>query len=664
MNAHNRNEGKRCQQILASAKELILTFDMAGNITYLNESGMEKIGYFEEEFPDMNIADIFSPDQLEKIKTNVLVPRDAEDQTPRFHEIEFTDRNLSSLPMEISASPVFKNGSFSEILLIARPLVRERTKFQRDTPPPPPPPRNDESPYQGITQAFTDMILTFDMEGNISYVNDRGADLTGYFEDMLTDMKVTAILPPDLVRMLKRKMLAPPLTEKRKVVIPEVQLAGRNAKLIPVEITASLIMKHEQASDILVVIRDLTRRKKLEKELLRAQKFESLDTLSSGLVDNLNNLLTGIMGNIDLARINLSSDDKSHQILSYAKEGCTNVKDLIRQFVTFSKGETPVRAANSVVTLIRDAVSQISGSDNIRYEISLPDDLWLALFDEEQMKRVMNNLIRNAIEAMPSGGQIRIHAENIIIGENRKYSDLPMKDGNYVKISVQDQGIGIPEENLGKIFDPYFSSKKMGKRGRGLGLTIVYSIIKKHHGYVYVDSDPRAQTVFHIYLPVAKKKRELPGKTETPTSLSKGNILIMDDEAIVIEVASQMLDRLGYDATLAKDGMEVIDIYEKAVRSGKAFDAVILDLHIDGGMGGTVAMKKLLQMDPDVKGIVSSGYANDPEMTDFEKYGFCGVVEKPYSMHELRNILNRIIDQNKTIRISKQEWLERRSAMQ
>ncbi|OQY58209.1 MAG: hypothetical protein B6245_13055 [Desulfobacteraceae bacterium 4572_88] len=660
MNGHNRNEGKRCRQILASAKELILTFDMAGNITYLNESGMEKIGYFEEEFPDMNIADIFSPDQLEKIKTNVLMPRDTEDQTPCFHEIEFTDRNLSSLPMEISASPVFKNGSFSEILLIARPLVRERTKFQRGTPPPP---RNNESPYQGITQAFTDMILTFDMEGNISYVNDRGADLTGYFKDMLTDMKVTAILPPGLVRMLKRKMLAPPLTEKRKVVIPEVQLAGRNAKLIPVEIVASLIMKQGQPSDILVVIRDLTRRKKLEKELLRAQKFESLDTLSSGLVDNLNNLLTGIMGNIDLARISLSSDDKSHQILSYAKEGCTNVKDLIRQFVTFSKGETPVRAANSVVTLIRDAVSQISGSDNIRYEISLPDDLWLALFDEEQMKRVMNNLIRNAIEAMPSGGQIRIHAENIIIGENRKYSDLPMKDGNYVKISVLDQGIGIPEENLGKIFDPYFSSKKMGKRGRGLGLTIVYSIIKKHHGYVYVDSDPMAQTVFHIYLPVAKKKRELPGKTETPTSLSKGNILIMDDEAIVIEVASQMLDRLGYDATLAKDGMEVIDIYEKAVRSGKAFDAVILDLHIDGGMGGTVAMKKLLQMDPDVKGIVSSGYANDPEMTDFEKYGFCGVVEKPYSMHELRNILNRIIDQNKTIRISKQEWLERRSAM-
>ncbi|RLC01925.1 MAG: hypothetical protein DRI57_30585 [Deltaproteobacteria bacterium] len=532
MNGHNRNEGKRCRQILASAKELILTFDMAGNITYLNESGMEKIGYFEEEFPDMNIADIFSPDQLEKIKTNVLMPRDTEDQTPCFHEIEFTDRNLSSLPMEISASPVFKNGSFSEILLIARPLVRERTKFQRGTPPPP---RNNESPYQGITQAFTDMILTFDMEGNISYVNDRGADLTGYFKDMLTDMKVTAILPPGLVRMLKRKMLAPPLTEKRKVVIPEVQLAGRNAKLIPVEIVASLIMKQGQPSDILVVIRDLTRRKKLEKELLRAQKFESLDTLSSGLVDNLNNLLTGIMGNIDLARISLSSDDKSHQILSYAKEGCTNVKDLIRQFVTFSKGETPVRAANSVVTLIRDAVSQISGSDNIRYEISLPDDLWLALFDEEQMKRVMNNLIRNAIEAMPSGGQIRIHAENIIIGENRKYSDLPMKDGNYVKISVLDQGIGIPEEHLGNIFDPYFSSKKMGKRGRGLGLTIVYSIIKKHHGYVYVDSDPMAQTVFHIYLPVAKKKRELPGKTETPTSLSKGNILIMDDEAIVIE---------------------------------------------------------------------------------------------------------------------------------
>jgi CheY-like chemotaxis protein len=204
----------------------------------------------------------------------------------------------------------------------------------------------------------------------------------------------------------------------------------------------------------------------------------------------------------------------------------------------------------------------------------------------------------------------------------------------------------------------------MGKRGRGLGLTIVYSIIKKHHGYVYVDSDPERQTVFHIYLPAAQKKSAAPEKVETPKSFSKGNILIMDDEAIVIEVASQMLRRLGYDVTLAKDGMEVIDIYERAIISGKAFDAVILDLHIDGGIGGSFAMKKLLQMDPDVKGIVSSGYANDPEMTDFERYGFCGIVEKPYSMHELSNILNKLIDQNKTIKISRQEWLERRSVME
>ncbi len=347
------------------------------------------------------------------------------------------------------------------------------------------------------------------------------------------------------------------------------------------------------------------------------------------------------MGNIDLAQMDSEPDGRVFERLAYAKEGCTNLKNLIRQFIIFSKGGTANREIGSIEELIKDSAIRVIKSPNVISDLFMETDLWTVAYDKVQMKQVIGNLISNASESMPSGGQIKIYAENITAAVARKEAGLPMEEGDYVKISVQDKGTGIREEHLGRIFDPYFSTKK---KGRGLGLTTVYSIIKKHYGYIYADSKPGAGTTFYLYLPASKK--EIPRKQETKAAkpvLHKGKILIMDDEEIIIDVAVQMLSQLGYDVKFSKNGTQAIETYKKAMISGKPFDVVILDLHVEGGMGGKEAIRELLKIDPDVKGIVSSGYSNDPEMADFEKHGFTGIVEKPYSIQELGQTLENIM---------------------
>lgn len=272
----------------------------------------------------------------------------------------------------------------------------------------------------------------------------------------------------------------------------------------------------------------------------------------------------------------------------------------------------------------------------MKCEFSIPDNLWPAKVDEGQVSQVINNLIINAYQAMPEGGIIKVHFENVIIAEN---DVLPIKKGEYVKISIKDNGIGIPKEHLPKIFDPYFTTRH---KGSGLGLSTAYSIIKKHDGHITMESKMGVGTTFHIYLPASKEK-VLTKKVEDEKSLTgKGRILIMDDEDAVREVAGLMLKNIGYEVEFAGDGVEAIEFYKKARESGKPFDVAIIDLTVPGGMGGKEAVKKLLEIDPNVKTIVSSGYSNDPIMSEFKQYGFKGVIAKPYLIEELSEIVSRV----------------------
>ena len=257
--------------------------------------------------------------------------------------------------------------------------------------------------------------------------------------------------------------------------------------------------------------------------------------------------------------------------------------------------------------------------------------------DEGQIEQALNNLVLNAVQAMPEGGIVQIEATNTLINVSE---ELPLTSGKYIKVSIHDSGIGIKESYLPKIFDPYFTTKQ---KGSGLGLAVAYSILRKHGGHISVKSKLGQGTTFTLCLPASNKAPLQEGLPGEDLPAGEGKILVMDDEEMVRTLVSKFLEHLGYEVEFAAEGVEAIERYQQALESGKPFDDVILDLTVPGGMGGKETIKGLLTMDPAVRAIVSSGYSNDPVMADFEKYGFAGVIPKPYRISSLSTILNAIL---------------------
>jgi len=375
-----------------------------------------------------------------------------------------------------------------------------------------------------------------------------------------------------------------------------------------------------------------------EAEQQKIEKLESLGTLAGGIAHDFNNLLTGIMGNIGLAKRYVEPKSKVEDRLLEAEKASLRARDLTQQLLTFARGGAKIKKTTSIAELIEDAASFALRGSNVRCEFSLPDDLWLVEINEGQMNQVITNLIINADEAMPERGVLNIGAKNTVLTGR---GALPLPKGNYIEITIEDHGAGISEEHLERIFEPYFTTKQ---KGSGLGLATAYSIIRNHDGYITAESELGVGTTLRIYL-LALKKR-IPrkrGKAVQPHLLGGGRVLVMDDEEIIREMLNRMLLLAGYEVELTGDGAEAIEKYAKAKESGQPFDAVILDLTVPGGMGGKEAIKKLLEIDPNAKVIVSSGYATDLIMADFKKYGFSAVATKPYSVGELEKILRRII---------------------
>jgi CheY-like chemotaxis protein len=311
--------------------------------------------------------------------------------------------------------------------------------------------------------------------------------------------------------------------------------------------------------------------------------------------------------------------------------------------LTFSKGGAPIKKITSIPDLLKDTINFTLSGSKVRCQFFINDDLWSANCDEGQISQVISNLIINAEQAMPEGGVIEVRAVNLLVEEEATQSF--MLPGKYIMISIKDHGVGVSEEHLQKIFDPYYTTKQ---KGRGLGLTTVYSIIKRHDGYIDVESEVGIGTTFHIYLPSTGEKIVKDETGKLNIRKGSGKILVMDDEEMVRDFAKELLSEFGYDVELAEDGEEAIQIFSNAIESGKPFDAVILDLTIPGGMGGADVIQKLREIDPDVKGLVSSGYSNDPIMSNYEDYGFCGVIPKPYKIEEINQILDSILKKSKS----------------
>ena len=391
----------------------------------------------------------------------------------------------------------------------------------------------------------------------------------------------------------------------------------------------------------LIIILDITEIEQLRMELERSQKLESIGILAGGIAHDFNNIMTAILGNISLAKLSISESDEIYGAISRAETACFRARDLSRQLLTFAKGGDPSPEPTDVAQLVREALRLSAAGSSIAASITIEDDIPHAFIDSGQIVQCFNNIILNAIQAMPAGGVLSIRIRNEMITElydRDRYFPIVPAPGPYVVVEFKDSGPGIPEYLLDKIFDPYVSTKHGGS---GLGLAITYSILKRHGGAIAVQSREGSGTVFYIYLPPTKDKAQM----ETPNKVrfAKGKILVMDDEYAVRMVIERMLRRLGYDPTLTTHGAAAVEEFMKALGEKRAFSAVILDLTVVSGLGGIETAKQIREIDPLVPIFVSSGYADAPVMSEYRKYGFTGVIPKPFGIEELSQKLASIV---------------------
>ncbi|MFP4347529.1 MAG: response regulator [Desulfococcaceae bacterium] len=401
--------------------------------------------------------------------------------------------------------------------------------------------------------------------------------------------------------------------------------------------------------------RDTTMERRLEQELLRGAKLESVSTLVGGIAHDYNNLITIIMGNIDLARMLADPNDAAQAALSEAEEAALRARELTRQLVTFSNNIPSIKKTGSILPVIQEATDLLVSGDANEFRLNMADSLWPVEIDSNQIEKALKNVIINARESMTEGGVITIRAENLDLVSREGVQDLPLSEGKYVKISVRDQGKGIPEEHLPRIFDPYFSTKERGtQKGMGLGLAVTFAILKRHGGLITVSSTPGAGTTFYLYIPAVTPKpaagtaaatdqlREFESHWRS-SEKGKGKILIMDDEEMIRTLLIKMVERFGYQGESVRDGDSALERFTAAKQAGAPFDLVILNLIIPGGIGGRDTISLLKSVDPGVKAIASSGYPNDPVMKNCRLFGFDAAILKPYHMEELKSLLTRLI---------------------
>ncbi len=402
---------------------------------------------------------------------------------------------------------------------------------------------------------------------------------------------------------------------------------------------SSVQINWEGNSAILGFMLDITELKMMEQEIFKADKLNSIGVFAGGIAHDLNNYLAVLLANASLAKLYTNDPQKVQEKLENMEQATQRAKDLSNQLFTFAKGAVPVKKTVSLNQSIIDNINFTLSGSNISCDYSIAENLHHVETDEAQFGQVLNNIALNAVQAMPKGGTIRVTADNFINEGVNGASFLPLPEGNYIKVTIQDKGIGIPEKDLQKIFDPFFTTKQ---KGSGLGLATSYTIMQNHGGHIFVTSKTGVGTTFHLYLPASTKTVTVNTATENVV-YGRGRILVMDDQEDYLTVTGEILATLGYEASVARDGREAITIYMEALTKGQPFDLVIMDLTIPGGMGGKDTIEELLQKVPEVKAIVASGYSNDPIMGDFSDYGFKGVLKKPFALAELSMIVSAVI---------------------
>jgi len=500
----------------------------------------------------------------------------------------------------------------------------------------------DEKERLAVTlRSIGDGVITTDTAGVVTMINMVAERLTGWRQTEAVGRDLHEIF-----HIIHAKSGEPVENPVDKVVATgqvvelvnhTVLIAKDGTPLSIADSGAPIRDKNSEIVGVVLVFRDETEKNRLQEQSIKAQKLESVGVLAGGIAHDFNNILTAIMGNISLALTDTSLAADTAKVLEDAEKASVRARNLTHQLLTFAKGGEPVKESTNIASVITDSADFVLHGSMVSCRYDIPDDLWLVEVDHGQISQVVQNLIINAKEAMPDGGEIMVSCSNVPVGSA---AEPALKgDSRFVRIAIRDTGPGIPAEMLTRIFDPYFSTKE---EGSGLGLAICHSIVHKHDGHIAVQSQPGQGTEFVIYLPEGKAVQKKVVEEEAATS-RPARVMVMDDEEMILNLSRQMLNRLGHEVVLAHGGQEALALYQESLESGNPVDLVIMDLTIPGGMGGKEAIGELLALDPQAKVIVASGYSNDPVVANFRDYGFAAALVKPFQLEPFSRVVNKVL---------------------
>ncbi len=571
-----------------------------------------------------------SADEVEALLSGKTILSRTIHYQPTLVETAFGLERKDPLVLEMAAVPAPAEGDRPACLLVVYRNISEEYRRQVAL-------AESEKRYRTLTEALPDMLFCVAPDQTVLFVNSFSARQFRTTPERITGKKIQELFPQPIFERMWRNIeqvfaTGKPLYTENKTYFGET-MHWLDTWLVPLSDTQGTVYS------IMGVSRDITEKIKYKEELEKTRNLESLGILAGGIAHDYNNLLTAVLGNLSLLKERYKAGGEDREIVDQADQAAEKAKELTLRLLTFAKGGAPVREQASIGEVIRDSTDFVVHGTAARSVFELPDDLWACSFDPSQISQVIQNLVMNAVQAMPGGGTVTVRAENAVLDERH----VSGYRGKFVRISVQDQGSGISEEDRERIFVPFYSTKK---DGRGLGLSICYSIVRKHEGFINVDASSDRGTLVSFHLPVLGDKGA--GGANTGAAANKKDktglrVLVIDDEAFVRYTVEKSLLHLGCRPVLATGGEEGYNMYIKALREGHAFDLVILDLTIPGGAGGSVIIADLLKVDPTVRAIVMSGYPHSPVLSDPYSFGFKAVLKKPFSITELEQAIDLVI---------------------
>jgi PAS domain S-box-containing protein len=622
-----RASNARYLNLVNSIPDWIWEVDAQNRFVYSSPSVRQILGYEPEEVIGRTPLDFMPPSEV--LRVEKLFSSVAMKQKP-FNGIENTNRHRDGhlVVLETSGNPIWgRNGEFAGYLGIDRDITA-RKRVEKAL-------QESESSLLSILGSSADGILAVDASGRVLNMNQRFISMLHVPPSLLENKDDEALLafavdqladPEEFVREVRRLYSSDEIASS--------SLMFKDGRIF--ERRSAPLMMDNAVKGRVWSFSDITERKRIEAELLKIHKLQSIGMLAGGIAHDFNNILMGLFSYISLARDELTREHPGLASLDEAGKCWERAVHLTNQLLTFAKGGVPLKEEIDLGELAREVAQfDLSGS-NVKLVTRQDEDLRLAEVDKGQIQQVISNLAINACEAMPQGGHLYVALENFEIHEE---GTLHLPCGDYIKITMRDEGCGIAPADLDRIFEPYFTTKA---HGCGFGLATAYSIINKHGGHMGVVSELGKGTTLTLLLPASRFPPSPPIKRPAESGLTlqrPARILVMDDEQAIRDVLARMLTADGFSVETVPGGKEAIESYIKARETGAPFDVVIMDLTIPGGVGGKQTIKDLLAIDPGIRCIVSSGYADDPVMAHYAEYGFRGVAVKPYGKKKLLEVL-------------------------